>query len=461
MLDRLTDDASPTLPIHALGESSLTAWLDAAPAGLKAWVETHRFKPESGRVLLLPGADGAPAGAVLGVGAKPDLWTFGALSTALPEGVYRIEGLEPALATAAAIGWCLGAYEFRRYRPKAPERQPARLVWPAGADRGLVTRTVRAAGLARDLVNTPAQDLGPAELSAAAQSVAARHGALFRETTGEDLLARNYPLIHAVGRAASRQPRLIDLRWGDPAHPKVTLVGKGVCFDSGGLDLKGASGMALMKKDMGGAATVLALADMIMDAELPVRLRVLVPAVENAVAGNAFHPGDVFTSRAGITVEIGNTDAEGRLILADALADGDAEIPDLMIDCATLTGAARVALGPDLPALFSTDDAFADELLASGRAESDQLWRLPLHTPYRAMIDSKIADINNSGEDGMAGTITAALFLKDFVKQAKVWAHIDLYAWNPKPRAGRPVGGELMTARALYALLAKRYPLTS
>jgi leucyl aminopeptidase len=457
MLDCLIDDAADALPIHTVAEGGLDAWLGDQRDGVKAWVAAHRFKPADGASLLLPGPDGRPAGVLLGLGAKPDLWSFGGLAAALPDGAYRFVALAEALSGAAATGWALGAYEFRRYRAKPRERRPARLVWPAGADRARAARVIRAAGLVRDLINTPAQDLGPAELSAAASDLAQRHGARHREIAGDDLLVHNYPLIHAVGRAATRPPRLIELVWGDPADPKVTLVGKGVVFDSGGLDIKGASGMALMKKDMGGAATVLGLADMVMDAGLKLRLRVLVPAVENAIAGNAFHPGDVFTSRAGLTVEIGNTDAEGRLILADALADGDAEAPELMIDCATLTGAARVALGPDLPALFCDDDATAEAILASGRAQSDPLWRLPLHAPYRAMIDSKLADLNNSGEDGMAGSITAALFLKDFVKQAKVWAHIDLYAWNGKPRPGRPPGGEMMVARGLYALLADRY----
>jgi leucyl aminopeptidase len=298
--------------------------------------------------------------------------------------------------------------------------------------------------------------MGPAELAAAAGAVAKRAKARIKVTSGA-ALARSFPTIHTVGRAAARGPRLIDLQWGPASAPKVTLVGKGVCFDSGGLDLKSASGMRWMKKDMGGAATVLGLAQMIMDARLKLRLRVLIPAVENAVGGNAFRPGDVIRTRKGLTVEIGNTDAEGRLILCDALALGDEESPELMIDCATLTGAARVALGPDLPALFSTDDSFAADLEAQGRAADDPLWRLPLHASYRRMIDSPIADLNNAGEGGHAGAITAALFLKEFVAKAKAWAHIDLYAWNDSDRPGRPRGGEALAMRALFALLVARY----
>ncbi len=456
MLDRLVDEAAGQLPIHLVAEGDFAGWLEGRDAGTRAWIAAHRYKAEAGKVLLLPGADGAPAAAVLGLGKKPDLWTFAAL-TGLPALNWRIEGLDDAsMATAAATGWALGTYEYRRYR-KAAEGPFALLAWPEKADRAAVVRTVRAMGLVRDLVTTPAQDMGPEELAAAVAAVGDRHGATRREVVGEDLLAQNYPLIHAVGRASTRAPRLVELTWGEADAPKVTLVGKGVCFDTGGLDLKPASGMAMMKKDMGGAATALGLADMIMDAGLKVRLRLLIPAVENSVSGNAFRPGDVFRSRAGLTVEIGNTDAEGRLILADALADGDDEAPELMIDFATLTGAARVALGPELPALFTDDETLAADIAAAGAAASDPVWRLPLHAPYRALIDSKLADINNAGEDGMAGAITAGLFLKDFVSKAKSWAHIDLFAWNNKPRAGRPVGGEALTMRALFSLLQKRY----
>jgi leucyl aminopeptidase len=320
-------------------------------------------------------------------------------------------------------------------------------------------RLVSAIGLARDLVNTPANDLGPEELSNVAAGLAQKHGADFRVVIGDDLLDENYPTIHAVGRAAAphRQPRLIDLRWGEPTDPKLTLVGKGVCFDSGGLDLKPASGMKIMKKDMGGAAVALGLADAIMDAKLPVRLRLLIPAVENAVSADAFRPLDIIKTRAGLTVEIGNTDAEGRLILCDALAEAETEKPDLLLDFATLTGAARTALGPELPALFSRHDDLADTLFNAGREQQDPMWRLPLWAPYRKMLDSKIADINNASDSPFAGAITAALFLADFVSAETRWAHFDLYAWNPSAKPGRPEGGEAMVLRAAYAAISQLF----
>ncbi|MCF8499811.1 MAG: leucyl aminopeptidase family protein [Rhodospirillum sp.] len=309
----------------------------------------------------------------------------------------------------------------------------------------------------RDLVNTPAEDMGPAELADAANVLALRHGARFEVTVGEGLLRANYPLIHAVGRASNRDPRLIDMTWGDPKHPMVTLVGKGVCFDSGGLDIKPSAGMRLMKKDMGGAAHVLGLASMVMDQGLPVRLRVLIPAVDNAIDGSAFRPGDVLRSRKGLSVEIGNTDAEGRLVLADALTEACTDSPQLLIDCATLTGAARVALGPDIPALFTDDDRLADRLAAQAKRLRDPLWRLPLWPAYRRMIDSKIADINNAGDSPFAGSITAALFLKDFVSPGVTWAHLDLFAWRPGPRPGQSEGGAAQALRALHGLIVEKF----
>jgi len=457
VLSHLSETTADAVPIWPVTKSGLGKWCKERGGGDAAWVAACGFAAEPGKFLLLPGARGKLAGVLLGVESEPDLWTYAGLPTALPPGLYHIAAkLAMTQASAAALGWALGAYAFVRYRDK-PGPEAATLAWPAGADRRHVARSAAAIRLVRDLVNTPAGDLGPAELAEAAETLAAAHGAKAAVIVGDDLLARNYPLVHAVGRASTRAPRLIDITWGKPQHPKITLVGKGVCFDSGGLDLKPSSGMALMKKDMGGAATVLGLAGMLMDAALPIRLRVLVPAVENAVAGNAFRPGDVLRSRQGSTVEIGNTDAEGRLILADALAEADGEAPDVLIDCATLTGAARVALGPELPALFTDDDAFAADLARHGKATSDPHWRLPLHRPYRALMDSKVADINNAGEGGMAGAITAALFLKDFVHKARTWAHFDLYAWNQKARPGRPAGGEAMLLRALFALIAERY----
>jgi leucyl aminopeptidase len=320
-----------------------------------------------------------------------------------------------------------------------------------------LSRIVEAVYLARDLINTPTNDMGPGELAEAAAALAARHGASLGVTVGDDLLAQNFPLIHAVGRAAARPPRLIDLTWGDPAAPKVTLVGKGVCFDSGGLDIKSDTAMLLMKKDMGGAAGVLALAHMIMDRGLGVRLRVLIPAVENSISGGAFRPLDVYKSRKGLQVEIGNTDAEGRLVLADALALADEERPDLLVDMGTLTGAARVALGPDLPPFYTDDEALAGDVARHARAAHDPLWRLPLWRPYDAMLDSKVADMNNIAIGGFAGSIICALFLNRFVGAAKAWLHLDIYAWTPSPKPGRPEGGECQGARALYALLAERY----
>ena len=319
-----------------------------------------------------------------------------------------------------------------------------------------MTRLVEGACLARDLVNTPASDLGPAELCDTVRELAERHGAEYAELAGQELLDENYPTVHAVGRAASRAPRLADLRWGDPSHPRVTLVGKGVIFDSGGLDLKAAEGMKLMKKDMGGAATVIGLAHAIMDGKLPLRLRVLVPAVENAVSGDAFRPGDVLRTRKGLTVEVGNTDAEGRLILCDALAEADSEDPELIVDFATLTGAARVALGTELPALFCNDDTFADQILAAGIETQDALWRLPLHGHYRRHLDSPIADMNNIG-GRFGGAITAALFLQEFVSSGRAWAHIDTMAWNEASQPGRPIGGEAFGLRALYRALERRF----
>ena len=453
-LDHLTRRAAgKPIPITPVTAGQLKGWLKAQRATVRKWVEGVGFEAKPGSNTLVPGADGAPGRALVGVEARPDIWSYGGLPKALPRATYRIDGkLAPAAATRAALGWALGGYAFARYK-----KQPgvARLVWPDGADRAAVERMAAAAFLVRDLVNTPAEDMGPAELAAAAEAVARAHGAKLRVTVGDELLKANYPLVHAVGRASVRAPRLVDLRWGGRG-PRITLVGKGVCFDSGGLDLKSAQNMLLMKKDMGGAAHVLALAQMIMDAGLPVRLRVLVPAVENSVAGNAFRPLDVIRSRKGMTVEIGNTDAEGRLILCDALAEACVDKPDLIVDCATLTGAARVALGPELPVLFSNHEGTAEALLRHGEDEDDPLWRLPLHKPYRRMLDSKVADINNVSESGFAGAITAALFLNEFVEPAIPWAHIDMMAWNPSARPGRPEGGEAQGLRALYALIAEK-----
>lgn len=452
---------SKTIPIIPIEREVFDAWLKMQPAAMKRWVESAGFKAEPDSVSLVQGPDGRLGSVLLGVERHDGLWSYAGLPSRLPSGSYRIDArFEPDGATSVALGWALGCYRFDRYKgnkKKGGDRAFPALAWPQGCDRGQVRRAAGATALVRDLINTPAGDMGPAELASAARKLGRGHGARVGVITGDALLKQNYPAIHAVGRASANAPRLIDLRWGRANAPKVTLVGKGVCFDSGGLDLKTASGMLRMKKDMGGAAHVLGLAGMIMGAKLDVRLRVLVPAVENSVAGNAFRPLDVLKTRKGITVEIGNTDAEGRLVLCDALAEADREQPALVVDCATLTGAARVALGADLPALFCNDDDVAAELLTHGEAELDELWRLPLHAPYRRLLDSKVADINNVSEGGQGGAITAALYLQEFVSPSTPWVHLDIMAWNASARPGRPAGGEAMGMRALYALIAARF----
>jgi leucyl aminopeptidase len=416
------------------------------------------FEPKPGRHLLLPGKNGGKSGlggvlfGLEGADETKDLFLPGRLPQHLPDGVYRFAN-EPHDARLAALAFAFGSYRFTRYRKAEP--RAVKLDLPQSLDRDDLQRIVEGVTLARDLINTPANDMGPAQLEQAARKLAARHAATITATIGDELLTNNLPLIHAVGRASTGEPRLIDLSWGDSKHPRVTLIGKGVCFDTGGLDIKSDSAMLNMKKDKGGAATALALAHMIMARGLKVRLRVLIPAVENSIAGASFRPRDIYTSRKGITVEIGNTDAEGRLVLADALALADEEKPALIADFATLTGAARVALGPDVPPFFTDDDGLADELMRCAAAENDPLWRLPLWRPYEAMLESKVADINNVG-GSQGGAITAALFMRRFVT-AKSWLHFDVFAWTAAARAGRPEGGECQAARALYAVLAARY----
>ncbi len=439
------------VPITLLEREALKAWLARKPARLRRWIEATGFGAEPGALCLLPGESGVLEGVLAGHDPAEGPWSAAALPGRLPAGRYTLAGrLGKAAAGQAALGWGLASYRYGRYREvKAPG---ARLVWPKAADRAAVTRELEAVALVRDLITTPAEDMGPAELAAAARALGRRFEARVSVIQGKSLLTRNYPLIHAVGRASTRAPRLIDLRWGRRG-PRVTLVGKGVCFDTGGLDLKSAGGMKLMKKDMGGAAHVLGLAHLVMAARLPVRLRVLVPAVENAVSGNAFRPLDVIRSRRGLTVEIGNTDAEGRLVLADALTEASREKPDLLIDFATLTGAARVALGTELPALFCSDDAVAESFARCGAAAHDPVWRLPLFEPYRRLLDSKVADLNNISEGGFGGAITAALFLQEFVARGIPWAHFDIMAWNTRARPGRPIGGEAMGLRATYGVI--------
>jgi len=440
------------LPVYLVGKDGLKD-LALSPAAM-AWAVANGFSGEAGRSLILPAADGAVGGALFGIGDGEGALGIGALARALPEGDWHFAS-EPRQPELAALALVLGGYVFTRYGKKLGKA--LRFALPAGADGAHLGRVADGVFLARDLVNTPTNDMGPGELEEAARMLAAAHGADISVIHGDDLLARNFPMIHAVGRASTGAPRLIDITWGSADAPKVTLVGKGVCFDTGGLDIKPSAGMLLMKKDMGGAANVLGLASMIMAAKLNVRLRVLIPAVENSIAGNAFRPGDVLRSRKGITVEIGNTDAEGRLILADALALADEEQPALLIDMATLTGAARVALGPDLPPFYTGDETLASDLAAASVAVEDPLWRMPLWRPYDAKLSSKIADINNVTTDGFAGSITAALFLKRFVEKTPGWAHFDIFAWNPADRPYGLTGGEAQGIRALERVIARRF----
>ncbi len=409
-----------------------------------------------GKHLIVPNEAGKLAGVLFGLeeadDPAKDLFRPGALAGLLPPGTYRFANA-PHDARLGALAFALGSYQFARYR-KAQTRD-VRLVVPDGVDGEDLSRIVEASTLARDLINTPSNDMGPAELEEAARALAKQHGAKIDVTSG-DRLAKEFPLVAAVGAGSARAPRLIDITWGKDGDPKITLVGKGVAFDTGGLDIKSDAGMLNMKKDMGGAATAFALGHMIMARKLKVRLRIIVPAVENAISGTSFRPRDIYTSRKGISVEIGNTDAEGRLILADALALASEDKPALIVDFATLTGAARVALGPDVPPFFTDDDALAAEFMRHGAAENDPVWRMPLWRPYESMLDSKVADLNNVGAGGHGGAITAALFLRRFV-DAPSWLHLDIFAWTPSAKPGRPEGAELQSARALYAMLAARY----
>ena len=450
-------------PLWLVAEDGLDQWLSTLDPATRRWLTDTRFRAERHQVAVVPDADGAPRVAVLGLGKGValdmlDPWSLAGAPDRLPAGPWRIANPLPATsATAAALGWAYGSYRYDRYRSKpVSQRGGSSLVPPDLADMTHVRRMSAALAMARDLVNTPAADLGPAELADHALELARRCGAVGHAIQG-DALVEGYPAIHAVGRAAAAAPRLVDFTWGDPAAPKVTLVGKGVCFDTGGLDVKPASGMLLMKKDMGGAACALALARMVMESALPVRLRVLLPAVENAISGNAYRPGDVLRTRKGLSVEVGNTDAEGRLVLCDALAAAAAESPDLLVDLATLTGAARVALGPELPALFGHRESTVQSLAAHGRRLGDPLWPMPLWDGYDDELASRIGDLNNVSSTGFAGSIIGALFLRRFVAATVDWVHVDLYAWNGKDRPGRPVGAEPQAVRALWALLAERY----
>jgi leucyl aminopeptidase len=439
------------VPLHMVTAKGAKGFLKS---GGRAGLAAAGFGGREGE--LMPLMRGAKAAAwALGLGVGTDAFAAAAFAERLPDGLYRLDEIPSGLSgETAALAWLLGTYAFARY--KAPRKAMPRLALPAGVDGAEVSRVAEAIFLARDLINTPANDLGPGDLAAAAKKLAASHGARCTIIRGP-ALGRDFPLIEAVGRGSARPPCLVDLSWGAPKAPRVTLVGKGVCFDSGGLDLKPSAGMLTMKKDMGGAAVVLAVAAMVMGAKLKLRLRVLIPAVENSVSGSAFRPGDVFRSRKGLTVEIGNTDAEGRLILADALALADEEKPDLLIDIATLTGAARAATGMELPPFFTDDEALAGDLSRLSMGQADPLWRLPLWPGYEFSLGSRVADLNNNPAYGYAGAITAALFLKRFVTATGRWLHLDIPAWNDRVRPGRPIGGEANGARAVYALLKERY----
>src|SRR5215467_11854644 len=447
--------AAAAIPIWFVTAANYSDVRQSIGAEASAFADAAGFEAKSGRYLLFP-TNGGLGGVLFGIESPDDTadpFLPGMLPQHLPDVIYRFAN-EPHNVRLAALAFALGAYRFTRYR-KA-EARSIKLDLPQSLAREELEHIVEGVTLARDLINTPANDMGPAQLEQAARKLAARHAATITAVVGDELLEQNFPLIHAVGRAAAAAPRLIDLAWGEANHPRVTLVGKGVCFDTGGLDIKPESAMLNMKKDMGGAATALALAHMIMARDLKLRLRVLIPAVENAIAGASFRPRDIYTSRKGITVEIGNTDAEGRLILADALALADEDKPALVADFATLTGAARVALGPEVSPFFTDDDSLAEEIGRAGAAENDPVWRMPLWRPYNAMLESKLADLNNVATGGHGGAITAALFLRRFI-MAKTWLHFDIFAWTPAAKPGRPEGAECQVARALYALLCARY----
>jgi leucyl aminopeptidase len=452
----LTKTTKAAIPLALLRDVDFPNWLRAQPAPIARWVTLQQFKAAKHSFVLIPNADGTLAGVAVGVGAELTTYSLSHLPTALPMATYALAAdLTDIQIEKAALGWLLGSYRFNKYRqnpPALPDLQVQNKLIAAKA-----SSVAAAVCAARDRVNTPTEDLGPADLAKAAGALARQYRGQFKQIVGAELLRRNFPAIHAVGRASHREPRLIELVWGKPKHPEVVIIGKGVCFDTGGLDMKTSDGMAIMKKDMGGAAVALSLAQLVMTHDLPIRLRLLIPAVENAIGPNAYRPGEVINTRKGLRVEIGNTDAEGRVILCDALTYAAEKVPELILDFATLTGAARIALGPDLPALFSNTDSVADGLLAAGKAVSDPLWRMPLWDDYQRLLESKIADLNNAGSSRMAGAVTAALYLKRFVPDVIPWAHVDTYCWNDSARPGRPQGGECQALRAAFTYLQRRF----
>ena len=451
-----TAPSSAATPIHPITAEQLDAWLRGQPAHVAAWVNAQRYAAKPDTALLVPNEKGELGLVIAGVEAAPHIWSLAHLPALLPAGSYRLETSWNSHAISeAALGFALAQYQFTRY--KSAERKELRLALPESLDTAAIERKISAITLVRDLINTPAADMGPEQLADAARDMADRVGASFKVIVGDDLLAENYPAIHAVGRAAAQEPRLIEIAHGNASHPLVVLVGKGVTFDTGGLDIKPLSSMKLMKKDMGGAALTLGLAQLIIEAKLPIRLHVLIPAVENSISGNAFRPQDVVPSRKGLTIEIGSTDAEGRVILADALTEGDRMNPALMIDVATLTGAARTALGTELPALYSNRDDLARQLQQTGIALRDPVWHMPLWAGYNKYVNSQIADVPNTPNYGFAGSITAALFLERFVSPTTPWVHLDSYAWNGEAAPGRPAGGEALALRTLFAYLSERF----
>lgn len=455
MLTCFTTLNQKSIPIIPITSDQFNNFVQQQSDTTKNWLAGINFQAKPETFCVIPDEKGNISKVVIILKNTTDFWPIGMLPTALPPGNYDLTELEGRMLEHAIIAWGLGAYQFTRYKPA--NKTIAQLVMPSIVNNKIIETIVDSICWVRNLINTPTEDMGPAELAQEAGELAKQFNAKFDQIVGNDLLKNNYPTIHAVGRASPREPRLIDICWGESNAPKVTLVGKGVCFDSGGLDLKTASGMAFMKKDMGGAAHVLGLAKMIMAANLPVRLRVLIPAVENVVAGNAFKPGDVIKTRKGLTVEIGNTDAEGRLILCDALAEAAMKNPDLLIDFATLTGAARVAVGTEIAAMFTNDKQLAEQLMHCADDMQDPIWQMPLFPSYRRLIDSNIADLNNTGNSPYAGAITAGLFLKEFVAPNIPWVHFDLNAWNVMPRPGRPEGGEAMGLRAVFEYLLKKF----